>query len=288
MKRFGLIGLAWLCSQVMWADVFNYRPLPIINLNSGAGTDRSNISFSESDPRLRFNGDDFTLPGGQDWVIRSIITWSVASVDGEALGQEFNSVSLYGRVNGVMTSLLSGTPNTSFDGTLTNTVFNSNANILHRRVQYDNGQNLELYDTVPTGIFYPVWQNVFTGLDWRVKGGEAVEFGVWGTGATLDPLSGYGYWFNHMSNRLLSGNLQSGADNGYLVYDFANLGGPALFRNPSLGGGVDINGSPVPLWDKGADMNILIIADPLAIPEPGSIALTGIGLAAVALLARKR
>lgn len=282
MKRFlwSTLCAVLLMPQIVLGDVFLFRPLPTQNLNESAGADRSNIAFTESDPTGRFNGDSFLLPQDQGfWRIDTIRTWSVASVLGDPLGTEFSDVSLYGRVRGETMQVRStGSPNDSFSPIQTDLVRNSNPDITHRQVQYINGEDYE--GVGAPGLFFPIWEHTFTNLNWIVPERTIIEFAVWGTGTTLDPSSLYGYWFNHMSNRLLSGVPQLQGDGAYLVFDFLGPNNPAFRRNPE----------EAQIWDKGASMNIVLTATPIAIaiPEPGTISLFGAGVVVVAFAARRR
>ncbi|MDX2181988.1 MAG: PEP-CTERM sorting domain-containing protein [Bryobacteraceae bacterium] len=253
---------------------FLIRPLPTENLNEAAGPDRSNNSFSESDPTARYNGDVFGLPGSAlTWQITEIRVWSVASVLGEALGQEFSEVTLYGRVRGETMEVLStGNPDDSFDSG--NLVKNSNPNIEHRQVKYKNGEDYEGVGT--PGVFYPIWEHRFTNLFWNVPGGKALDFAPWGVGANPDPTSLYGFWFNHVSNRALSGVPQLLAYNGIWIHDFATPDQPGFRRDVGVAG----------LWDKGADMNVVVYARLL--PEPQTYAMMAAGLAALVAIHRRR
>lgn len=247
---------------------FLIRPLPTENLNEAAGADRSNNSFTESDPTARYNGDVFGLPGYTSWQITEIRVWSVASILGEALGQEFSEVTLYGRVRGETMEVLStGTPDSSFDAGDPTLVKNSNSKITHRQVQYQTGEDYEGVGT--PGVYYPIWEHTFSGLNWTVPGGKALDFAPWGVGANPDPLTFYGYWFNHVSNRLLSGVPQLLAYNGIWIHDFATPDQSGFRRDVGVAG----------LWDKGADMNLIVFAR--AVPEPQTYALMAAGLAAL-------
>jgi hypothetical protein len=263
-------------SAFIWAAPiipFLLRPLPTANLNEAAGENRSNNSFSESDPTARYNGDVFGLPGNFRWRIHAVRTWSVASVLGEALGQEFAEMSLYGRPRpDVMQVIATGSPNDFFELDDPTLVKNSNPNITHRQVTYKNGSNYEGVGT--PGVFYPLWEHTFTKLNWVVPGRTPIDFAVWGVGTAQDDATLYGFWFNHVSNRRLSGVPQLQAFNGIWIHDFLTPEATGFRRDVGEAG----------LWDKGADMNIILFAQP--IPEPGALLLVGAGLAA--LLASRR
>jgi hypothetical protein len=247
------------------------RPLPTDNLNNPAAFMRSNIAWTVSEPDVQFNGDNFELPSTSSlWRITDIVTWSVASVLGEELGDEFSDVSLYGRRQGdQMETIATGTLNTGSS-------INSNANITHQRVQYANGEDYE------GGFlsYFPIWMHTFSNLNWIVEGGSTWEFGVWGTGRTLDPFTSYGFWFNHMSNGSASGVPQDMSDGEYLVFNLGDPNTPAFVENPFLSGA----------WDKGSDMNVLIFATPFttAVPEPGTMGLLAAGAVLLAVRFKRR
>ncbi|MCL4402358.1 MAG: PEP-CTERM sorting domain-containing protein [Acidobacteria bacterium] len=276
-----IVGFAVLAAaQVVWGG-FIARPLPISNLNYAAGADRSNIAFGVDDPyglsvEPTFNGDDFVVPDGVT-VITSFTTWSVASIWGEALGNEFDSVSLYMRhgTSGPMIQVAAGTPDTFFDFSDPALVRDSNPNISHVWTTYRGGSDYE--STGTEGAYFPIWRNTFSNLYFHVTPGETIQFSVWGfNSVNPDPSTYYGYWYNHFSNALESGVSNYGADNRYLIFDWADTSGVAHAVNPLS----------EHWWDKGADMNF--IATDLSTPEPGTLALFGLGFAALALARRRK
>lgn len=259
-------------SSSLWAIPILLRPLPTANLNDAAGANRSNQAFAEMDAD-RFSGDNFILSPGS-WTINSITTWSVGSILGEAIGNEFSSISLFGRTyGGTMQTIATGAPGTTFDSTNPDLVLNSNPFITSRQVQYSNGSDYEA-----GGYPYPIWEHTFSNLNWNVTGGDVIEFAVWGQGINQDSDTLYGYWFNHMSNAALNGAPFLQFSNSYLVFDFGGMSNPAFARNPLTVG----------LWDKGADMNIVINASPNNVPEPGTIGLMTAGLGLLVLATRRR
>ena len=175
-----IFGGCLLLANGLHADVL-LRPLPITNLNESAGADRSNASFTQEDPTQRMIGDFFVAPSNaMFWRINSIDIFSVGSVLGQALGQEFDNVSLYGgvRSQGDFGLLSTGTPNTFFEPS-TSTVLNSNPDITHTQVQYRDGEDYEGIGA--PGVFFPIWRTHFSNLNWVVPGGSIVDFAGWGT-----------------------------------------------------------------------------------------------------------
>ena len=249
------------------------RLLPDTNLNESAGASRSNATFTQADPSQRMIGDFFATPvGSSPYIINSITVWSVGSVLGEAIGQEFDSVSLYAGVRSQADfGLLStGTPNTTFEPS-TSVVLNSNPNITHTQVQYANGEDYEGIGT--PGVFYPIWRTRFSNLNWEVPAGSIIDFAVWGTSPNADQFSLYGFWFPHVSNAANGGVVAESADGAFLVFDFADLSNPGFRANPEALG----------LWDKGGDVNVLV--NLTETPEPGySVAM----LASLGILAAVR
>jgi hypothetical protein len=267
-----LITLA--VSGIAPAAVINFRPLPIINLNEAGGLSRSNISFAESD--LGFmNGDDFNLAAGFVYKINAITVFSVASVLGDPLGNEFSSVALWGRTPGqALQQLAAGTPGTTFNGQF---VGNSNPDISHTLINYINGEDFEGVGS--QGVFYPIWATTFSNLNWIVLGGTDYEYAVRGIGVAPDAQTFYGYWFSHASNAFVGGNLQFDGDLRFRVFDASNPNAASALVNPFTAG----------LWDKGADLNLLMDVDVYGqIPEPSTWAMMGIGLAGAFFASRRR
>jgi len=274
MKMFKIVLFALATSAIVPAVGINFRPLPFLNLNEGAGLDRSNVSFAESD--LAFmNGDDFTLIDGFFYRINAVTVYSVASTLGDPLGNEFSSVALWGRKPGeALQQLAAGTPGTTFNGQF---VGNSNPNIEHTLIQYLTDDDFEAVGS--PGNFYPVWATTFSNLNWIVAGGTLYEYAVQGVGVAPDAQNFYGYWFSHASNAFVGGNIQLSADGRFRIFDATNPNAASAVVNPITAG----------LWDKTADMNILMDIDVVGgIPEPSTWAMMSIGLAGAFLASRRR
>jgi hypothetical protein len=260
------------------------------------------------------DGDSFTLPSGSysSYLITSLSTYSVASTLGQPLGDEFESVMLAVReistdpISGALLYgdwdiLDQGTPNTSFDSSNPTVVGNSNANITDTNITYANGQNYE-GDGTP-GSYFPLWQTTFSNLNFTAQAGVQYQFVVWGFGwynndtpctttdfQCMDPNTGYGYWYNEYSNPLNSGQKEQGATGYYLQY--VNFMNPQICPTPSACDGAasnaalgyDANGNAVPV-----NQNVIIqgYGVGVALPEPASCALAGLGLIVFACLSRK-
>ena len=101
-----------------------------------------------------------------------------------------------------------------------------------------------------------------------LSGGKDYYFFVNGS---PDP---YGYTpFVHGSNALLSGSQQDGSDGYFYAYDPTT--GSIYLENAALG-----------LWDKSADLNVLVSGSQL--PEPSTVLLIGLGLAGLAVSGKFR
>jgi hypothetical protein len=274
-----ILGLLVLAGSGLscFGDVLYLNALPTMNLNDPAGNLRSNIAFGESDPTSSFDGSDvvFNTPVEID----SISIWSIASVFGEALGQEFSSVTLYFRpANGIWQVLETGSPDASFDvASNPNQVGSSNPDMTFTQVSYTGDvtpENSYEGDGTP-GVYYPLWQNTFGGLGLDLAAGD-YQFAINGVGTNPDPDSLYGYWFTSFVNGPLSGSSQSNNSGSYLRCSYADLSGPCFVENPLADG----------LWNKNADMNLEITGS--ATPEPASVAMLGMGILAVGCLSRRR
>ncbi len=271
------------------ASILYENALPNINLNQPAGNARSNVAFSESDPVDFFDGTSVTfsptLLGGSSVIISSITNWSVASVLGQPLGDEFDSVYLmYRPVGGTWQVALdqngnpeTGTPNQFFDSVNPNLVNDSNPDITHTQVPYT--AKVADYESLTTaGSYFPLWQNTFTNLSLQLATGVPYEFSVWGASSDADPNSEYGYWFNAYSSPsfFLSGAREDDKTGTYLRCDATQLSNPCFVEDPFTD----------QTWDKRADFDIMI--NGIAAPEPGTFLLSGLTILLAFVIYRTR
>jgi len=273
-----------LFSGTAFASTLYENALPDQFLNQKAGALRSNISFTESDPTAEFDGTDVVLSSNliaTAFDLTSITTWSIASVLGQPLGDEFSEVMLMYRPEGGTWEILEeGTPGTSFLPGQPNTIGDSNPDITETNINYTptvpNYQSTT--GSATTAPYYPLWQTTFdiSSLGLVLDAGVDYQFAVWGVGANPDPSTEYGYWFNSYSNAALSGGRQDDTSGTYLRCSFSDLSGPCDVEDPLAD----------QTWNKGANMNIDIQG--FAVPEASSFELLGLGLLGLVWLSRKR
>jgi hypothetical protein len=282
-SAFALVAASLFFAGISFGGSILYEnALPVSHLNT-PGPLRSNIAFSESDPTAEFDGTDVVLStsvsGANQFDLTSVTTWSVASILGEPLGDEFSEIALYYRPEGGTWEILEeGTPDQFFESGSSTVDQNSNPDITSTNVGYTGlVQNYE--STTSAGTFYPLWENTFdiSNLNLILQAGVDYQFAVWGVGIDPNAATGFGYWYNSFSNAALSGNVTEDNTSGtYLRCSFSDLSGPCATESPVTDG----------TWNKGANMNIVI--DGIAVPESSSVTLVGVGLLGLWWRARRR
>lgn len=230
--------------------------MPTDNLNNAAGPDRSNVSWAQVDddgaPGKILTGDDFTLgSSSQFYRVNHIRTWAVegkTTTDPFWLGNVFTSVSLYGAPAGQALKVIA-------KGNLTsNSNTTDNPDISITEVRYTDGSQYEGSDGT-----YRIYQLDFENLNWLVPGGTKIYFAPDGVG--VEPTS----WYNHASNKDMSGNAQAGADDLYLSWlrsdlaDVHECDSSDPTHDPFCSGG----------WDKSSDINVQVWAE--ALPAPSTV-----------------
>lgn len=155
------------------------RGLPTENLNGEAGSDRSNVLWNSATKPTWLIGDDFTLPGTEAYVVKTIRVWAMGE-NNENLTQSDNLSLLGGPTGGTIETLsttYTATPATYTDG---------------NSYQGNSGEYRDFY------------QIDFT-VNIPLNGDEEFQFFVGPAGT-----------FVHASNKATSGSTQDGADDQFL------------------------------------------------------------------------
>jgi hypothetical protein len=224
------------------------RGLPTTNLNNAAGASRSNVAWGDGGTTFSM-GDNFTLSAPAHYLIDEIRVWVVGGPASPAA----NAFSLWFGVDaGATTSV-------SFK-----TLSSSAALTTYNGIDTYQGSS---------GTFRDMYEVQFTGLNLFVTEGT-YAFGVSGPPGPPGPPD-LTTPYLHASNGPLGGVPHMGPDG--IVYGF------------TLAGAMDIgNGYPwasIGGWDKISDINVQVFAD---VPEPASLAIFGLGLAAFGYARRRR
>ncbi|KKS95979.1 MAG: hypothetical protein UV73_C0012G0007 [Candidatus Gottesmanbacteria bacterium GW2011_GWA2_43_14] len=210
------------------------RGLPSANLNEAAGANRSNISLGDTE-FIEFPGDDFTIGNlGEVWTVDRVRLWNTAGPTNDPdyrLGDDFKNIALHGSLVGNSLQLLSsGNLEIGSD-------INSNTNITHTKITY---ADLSLFQIGPDE-YANLWQTDYDNLNWQVMGGQLYQFGQNGV-PVADTV-----WYNHASNRNLSGSPQTGADDKFRSFKASDPNFLAILDSSSF-------------WDKSTDINVQIWA----------------------------
>jgi hypothetical protein len=231
------------------------RGLPAENLNNGAGSDRSNVSW-QSAPGGDMVGDDFSIGAtGQSYIIDSITVWGAQF---DPLSEDIDNIELWFGAQGSQLENIS-------DGNVTGND-NDNANIAHSFVSYADGVTTTYVGN--GGFQYGIAQTVFSGLNLTIDGGVLYDFAI----AADGPFG----WFGHASNAALGGVPADGADDLYRTFDAA---GNFLVSVDSA----DIG------WDKSSDINVLITGTQVPpVPVPAALPLLAAGLGAFGVMGWRR
>jgi hypothetical protein len=240
------------------AAILVNRALPSsANVNLAAGANRSNVNWANitSGGDRFINGDSFVTG---DWIIDAITVWAVGISD-----TAFSNYRLYTSLNNGTFAPLGVAPTVS---TVTYQPAGSS---------YQNSD----------GSFYPIIQLRFSGLNLAVNPGDLFYFAPDADGGgTCTDNDVSGCFFVHATNLALAGVPQDQSNNEYINFLLSVANGDPL--------ACDSGAAPAPGlcdggWDKSSDINVLVEGTDLGIPEPSTVGLMTIGLAALGFLRRR-
>jgi len=284
-----LVSAVCFGSALQAATVLVDRPLPVSNLNNDAGLDRSNVAWAEttaSDGTFNWAyGDHFSIGAvGQSYSVSDLRVWVIGNLAHDSLTNIFSSLSLMGGKVGSTESGsaacadTTGTPShacVDADGIASLTTVNtdgSDANVSVSPATYDGG--LE-YQSL-AGDLKNIFEVTFHNLTWNIEGGTNYAFFLSGIPGSVgnDGKSP----FLSASNAGLSGNVQEGADG--LLWELAQDANTNQYLAMAQWNSLEAG------WNKASDINVQIIGTEA--PEPGTLSILAVGLAAFGLARRRK
>jgi hypothetical protein len=270
--QFGVVAaLVLLGSSASYATALFTQALPTANLN-GTSSSRSNVAVigntppnpnDSSNPDQAIVGDAFTLSSSSN--VSSITIYEVGNIaDGsgpqDTPSAEFSNVTLY------LDPIANDTGDLTDSFSLSGGALDSSS----AAVQYVGSMD---YQSVSGGAFYPIWAITFS-VNLNLVAGQY----LYAVGAT--PIGGNTFaLLNSDSNPAINGGVESDESGGY-----------GLFQSDGTPGNPPINtyGFATPPGYNNTDpVDVNVLVSGTAIPEPGTFALFGLGLAGV-LAARRR
>ncbi len=214
------LGACAMCvtAQRASATLLIDRGLPTINLNNAAGSDRSNVSWSDGggDGTYWLVGDDFTNTSSLTYNITDIRVWTT--------GHSLTDPTLFGGLAGTDLNVVSiGSASVDFNAT------------------YADGSTYQL----PNNNYIPIQQIDFT-VNIALGAGQTYDFFP-----NASSTYGENFIFVAASNAALSGSHQNGADN-YIRDGLVSSGTISAdsidFFNTDAPG----------VWDKSSDINVQV------------------------------
>jgi hypothetical protein len=231
------------------APVVFERALPTDNLNNAAGFYRSNVTWGYND------SGDYSYYTGDDFILDGDKPWIIEDFTVWFTEEELSSATFdlwFGSENDSLLSVVS-----------TTSLFTS--------IKYINGESYQ----GGSGKYYYLYELTFQGLGFVANNNQLYNFSV--TSTLPNPL------FLHASNKDLSGSTQDGADDLFKWFWSADDALSLYYGGTQDSNRNNPGGSG---WDKSSDINVRITANP--VPEPGTIALLGIGLAGLGFYGYRR
>ncbi len=261
-SRFILFLALNLGSTLASASILVDRGLPDTSgANGGVGgipAARSNVSWGNQDGFI--NGDNFYVTG--QWSINRISTWMVGDPT------RYTNYVLYGGVTGVSFGIISAP-----DPVITREYYQSSLSGVPCNTA--SGANY----LAPDGVqCFQINRITFEINSLMLTAGALFNFAADATPTDACEVGGdtTGCFYAHATNAALAGTTQDSSDNFYISFDSLNLDdGDPIF--------IDSNGNG---WDKSSDINVRV--EGAVVPEPSTIPLILIGIAAIGVLRRRK